>query len=161
MHIRVSSWCLYIRWWYLPHGIWYNTRIYHLILDYPHKLCSLSLKLCNRLFLIISLSCKFRHFIRRFWNQIWICDSVRPSRLDNCFRSCLLMYLCAKNSDSSCILWKPENTARLQRTILLCFVFVSGDTALVDTLLLALSVAWEKRKISHRPLFNYKMAKIT
>lgn len=39
-----------------------------------------------------SRSFEFRHFIRRFWNQIFTCESFRPSFSASFFRSGLLMY---------------------------------------------------------------------
>lgn len=76
------------------------------------------LSLCRR---INSLSCLFLHFIRRFWNQIRTCDSDSSNRLASNLLSCLLMYLCARNSTSNCLLWKSENTALFGGITLACF----------------------------------------
>lgn len=75
----------------------------------------------SRCLLIISLSCLFLHFIRRFWNHMRTCDSDNSSRLASSRLSCLLMYLWAKNSTSSCLLWKSENTALFGGITFACF----------------------------------------
>lgn len=46
--------------------------------------------------------------MRRFWNQIFTCRSVRLSIRDSCMRFSLLMYTLKKNSRSSSRIWYLE-----------------------------------------------------
>lgn len=60
-----------------------------------------------------SRSLLFRHFMRRFWNQIFTCESLRPSFSASFLRSGLLMYFCIWNLFSSPRRWRSEKTALL------------------------------------------------
>lgn len=60
-----------------------------------------------------SRSFELRHFILLFWNQIFTCESRRPSFSASFLLSGLLMYFCIWNLFSKPTRWPSENTARL------------------------------------------------
>lgn len=54
------------------------------------------------------------HFVRRFWNQIFICVSVSLSDFESSVRREIVKYLLLRNSPSSSFTCEPVNAVRFR-----------------------------------------------
>lgn len=104
-----------------------------------------SCNVCSREYPCVSnsLSLVFRHFILRFWNQIFTCESLRPRWVASFFLSVLLMYFCFWKVFSSDFRCSSEKTTLRRiplRTLLWLTWGQRGNSQLLKELLIGKSV---------------------